>query len=492
LTREQEKRTMSNNKAKDERSKGRTLKELEQEMTAKKLKTEETAKKQLTKTTQEEIMPMTTPTKMMMMMKQIEDHETKTKSMMTETETQTRINMTTTQPETMTTKTEMKTTVKMMKKEAAALRNLYTQYYYGWLGWAEEFKIQASYYLPAHSPDWKEAVYQARLCSYYAEQAIFNSDHLEMYPHIPIPCDELPPAPPPPLYEEDDDGVPDDESDYDDTDDDDDDYDDTDDQDDDNNDDLLELEYYELEAATKGPPTELLRYVERCHATCSTPELHSAMDSVLQTTIEQMLLAGKLYTSDWDNQPLIQVTSTTDETAPQHEAPPTLTRPCPHIVNDTSEVDNNMDKANALPADTHPWDVAETNVNLVPDPVADIISHPKPTTVAAALPLLPSNGTEPAAYLFKLPSYGTEHVVDTHPLITLDPGGAWHKPVRTPSPDTMELAWHQPPKQKMKSKKMMMDASGKHSNLGCQSPHFQVFHLLLRLLPPFSWSIRGL
>jgi hypothetical protein len=226
--------------------------------------------------------------------------------------------------------------------------------------------------------------------------------------------------------------------------DDDDDDDNTDDQDDDNNADLLALEYYELEDATKGPPTELLRYVERCHATCSTtPELHSDLDSILQTTIQQTLVAGKLYTSDWDNQPLIQVTSTTNETAPQHEAPPTLTRPCPHIVNDTSGVDNNMDKTNALPADinpnTNPWDIVETNANLVPDPAADIISHPKPTTVAAALPLLPSNGTKPAAYLFKLPSYGTEHVLDTHALITLDTGGAWHKPIRTPSHDTMEL-----------------------------------------------------
>jgi hypothetical protein len=112
--------------------------------------------------------------------------------MMTETETQTRIKMMKTQTETTTTKTKMKTTVKMMKQEAAALRNLYTQYYYGWLGWAEEFKIQASYYLPAYSPDWKEAIYQAWICSYYAEQAIFNSNQLEMYPHIPIPCDKLP------------------------------------------------------------------------------------------------------------------------------------------------------------------------------------------------------------------------------------------------------------------------------------------------------------
>jgi hypothetical protein len=106
------------------------------------LKTEEAVKKQLPMTTQDEIMPMITPTKMIMMMKQIEDHETetKTKSMMTETETQTRIKMMKTQTETTTTKTEMKTTVKMMKQEAAALRNLYTQYHYGWLGWAEEFK----------------------------------------------------------------------------------------------------------------------------------------------------------------------------------------------------------------------------------------------------------------------------------------------------------------------------------------------------------------
>jgi hypothetical protein len=38
----------------------------------------------------------------------------------------------------------------------------------------------------------------------------------------------------------------------------DDDEDNTDDKDDDNNHDLLELEYYELEAATKGTPTKLL------------------------------------------------------------------------------------------------------------------------------------------------------------------------------------------------------------------------------------------
>jgi hypothetical protein len=179
-------------------------------------------------------------------------------------------------------------------------------------------------------------------------------------------------------------------SNYDDTDNDDEDSDDTDDKDNDNNDDLLKLEYYELEAATKGPPTELLRYVERCHATCSTPELYSAMDSILQTKIQNTLVACKLYTSDWDNQPLLQVTSTTDETAPQHEAPPTLTRPCPHIMNDTSEVDKNKDKAKALPADinpnTNPWNLAKTNANLVPDPAADIISHPKPTTIAAVLP----------------------------------------------------------------------------------------------------------
>jgi hypothetical protein len=122
-----------------------------------------------------------------------------------------------------------------------------------------------------------------------------------------------------------------------------------------------------------------------------------------------------------------------------------------------------MDKANALPADinpnTNPWDVTETNANLVPDLAADSISNPKRTTVADAMLPLPSDGTEPTAYLLKLPSYGTEHVVNTHPLITLDPGGAWHKPIRTPSPDTMELVWHYPPKQKMKSKKMMMDAS---------------------------------
>jgi hypothetical protein len=245
-----------------------------------------------------------------------------------------------------------------------------------------------------------------------------------------------------------DEGSDDNDSYYDNTDDDDDD--DTD--DDENNDDLLALGYYELEAATKRPPTELLRYVERCHATCSTPELHSAMDSILQTTIQQTLVEGQLYTFDWDNQPLIQMTSTTDETAaPHHEAPPKLTFPCPHhIVSDTSEVDYNMDKANALPADinpnTNPWDVTETNANLVPDLAGDIISNLKPITVATALLLLPSNGTKPAGYLLKLPSYGTEHVINTHPLITtLDPGGACHKPVRTPSPDTMEPAWYQPP-----------------------------------------------
>jgi hypothetical protein len=69
-----------------------------------------------------------------------------------------------------------------------------------------------------------------------------------------------------------------------------DDDDNTDDNDDD--DDLLALEYYEFEAATKGPPTDLLHYVEHCHATCSTPELHSAMDSILQTKIQQTLVEG--------------------------------------------------------------------------------------------------------------------------------------------------------------------------------------------------------
>jgi hypothetical protein len=107
-----------------------------------------------------------------------------------------------------------------------------------------------------------------------------------VYPHIPIPCDDLPLAPPPPLYEDDNDEVPDDESNYDDTDDDDDNDDDDDDDDDNDDDDLLALEYYELEAATKGPPTDLLHYVECCHATWSTPELHSAMDSILQTKIQ--------------------------------------------------------------------------------------------------------------------------------------------------------------------------------------------------------------
>jgi hypothetical protein len=57
---------------------------------------------------------------------------------------------------------------------------------------------------------------------------------------------------------------------------------------------------------------------------------------------------GQSYDFDWDNQPLIQMTNTTDETAPQHEAPPTLAFPCPNIVNDTSEVDNNTDRAKAL------------------------------------------------------------------------------------------------------------------------------------------------
>jgi hypothetical protein len=409
------------------------------------------------------------------MMKQIEDHETMTKTMMTETETQTRIKMRKTQLETTTTKTEMKTTAQMMKQGRSTEE--FIQSVSLWMAWLGRGVQNSSILLLAGSlPRLEEGGLLpgpgTMLSRLFLKRTTLRCIHTS-----PIPCDELPPAPPPSLYEEDDDEVPDDESNYDDTDDDDD-------NNDDDDGDLLALEYYEFEAATKGPPTNLLRYVERCHATCSTPELHSAMDSILQTKIQQTLVEGQLYTFDWDNQPLM--ISTTDETAPQHEAPPTLTCPCSHIVNYTSEVDNNMDKSNALPADinpnTNPWDVTETYANLVPDLASDSISNSKRTTVADTLLPLPSDGTEPAAYLLKLPSYSTEHVVDTHPLITLDPRGAWHKPIRTPSPDTMELAWHQLPKQKMKSKKKMMNSSGKHSSLGCQSPHFQVFHLLLHLL----------
>jgi hypothetical protein len=75
-----------------------------------------------------------------------------------------------------------------------------------------------------------------------------------MYPHIPIPCDELPPAPPPPLYEEEDDeGSDDDDSYYDDTDDDDDD-DNTDDKDNDTTMISLNLNIMNLRLPQKGRP----------------------------------------------------------------------------------------------------------------------------------------------------------------------------------------------------------------------------------------------
>jgi hypothetical protein len=115
----------NNNKAQDTRRKGRTLKELEQVMTMKKLTKEETAKTRLPKTTQERAPTITTTKKkkMMIRMKQMEDQETKTMEteLTTDTETQTK----TTMMETATTKTEMKTIVKMMKQEAAAMRKLY-------------------------------------------------------------------------------------------------------------------------------------------------------------------------------------------------------------------------------------------------------------------------------------------------------------------------------------------------------------------------------
>jgi hypothetical protein len=114
-----------------------------------------------------------------------------------------------------------------------------------------------------------------------------------------------------------------------------------------------------------------------------------------------------------------------------------------------------------IPTKQVPLQLTVTNANLVPDLAAatDIVSNPKPTTVANPLLPLPSDGTKPAAALQKLPSYGTQHVVDTHPLLTLGPGEAWHKLLWTSRPTPLELTWHLPPMQKMKSKKMMMDDS---------------------------------
>jgi hypothetical protein len=63
-----------------------------------------------------------------------------------------------------------------------------------------------------------------------------NTEHLQIYPHFPIPSDELTLEPPPPLYADDDED-PGDNS-YNNGDDD---------------DDFLAFDNYELEAATKGP-----------------------------------------------------------------------------------------------------------------------------------------------------------------------------------------------------------------------------------------------
>jgi hypothetical protein len=56
---------------------------------------------------------------------------------------------------------------------------------------------------------------------------------------------------------------------------------------------------------------------------------------------EQTHVTGHMYTVDWDNHPLIQVPKTTSDTllALEQDIPPTLARPCPCIVDDTSEVD---------------------------------------------------------------------------------------------------------------------------------------------------------
>jgi hypothetical protein len=56
----------------------------------------------------------------------------------------------------------LKTVTKKKKQEAAAKMEMYTEYFYGWMQWAEAFDNQARY-LPEESYDWVEACKQSDL-----------------------------------------------------------------------------------------------------------------------------------------------------------------------------------------------------------------------------------------------------------------------------------------------------------------------------------------
>jgi hypothetical protein len=194
-----------------------------------------------------------------------------------------------------------------------------------------------------------------------------------------------------------------------------------------------------------------------------------------------------------------------------------------------------MEKAKALKPDTSsntkPEGITGTNATLVSGLVTKLIINPNPATLAVPLLKLPSQNTEAAANLLKSPSKGIEQAATASPyspslawdmlllppsllyfsspiplvcstqstpilFITLDHGGAWHHPLRKTSPAgiaTTELAWHQPPRYKIESKKITIDIFWQHS---CNCRHhgshlqFSTSFSLACMFPGPSWYSR--
>ena len=272
---------------------------------------------------------------------------------------------------------------KKKKQEAAAKMEMYTQYHYGWMEWAEAFDNQARY-LPEDSDDWVEACKQSDLCAQHAEQALKAARHFQASTSTAVSF-TLPPEPPPLLQDEDDD-----EAEYE-----------TDKEDDDDD---PPLSHYYAEADMKGPPAGLLDYCDQCMASCTTPEQYSTMESTLAAAVEWALATKQMYTLDWANHPLIMV----PDTPTPSEQPEETTTPTPTPT--------------TTPSPTRP-----RNVNDIPtvDNLTDTTTSPQPMAPQVEAP----GGAKAQCSVYR-PTHG---------------------PAMTP-------ALSQPPKQKMKSKKMKMDA----------------------------------
>jgi hypothetical protein len=73
----------------------------------------------------------------------------------------------------------LKTVTKKKKQEAAAKMEMYTQYHFGWMEWADAFDNQARYLPEDSDEDWVEACKQSDLCAHHAEHALKAAHHFQ-------------------------------------------------------------------------------------------------------------------------------------------------------------------------------------------------------------------------------------------------------------------------------------------------------------------------